>query len=66
VTEEDETGDWIVYGHYMIDSEEPVVGLTRTINVLPGDLTQDEPYVIEGGKAKKQTSKSRSWLHSES
>jgi len=59
VTEEDEAGDWTVYDHYVIDDKGQISGLKRTINILPGDRSEDETYVMLDGKPKKQASNSR-------
>lgn len=55
VTRQDETGDWVVFDHYTVSNDGQIVKLSRTINVLPGDITVDEGYLIEGGKARKQS-----------
>lgn len=59
VTEEDEAGDWTVYDHYVIDEKGQIRELKRTINILPGDRSEDETYLVLDGKAKKQASDSR-------
>jgi hypothetical protein len=59
VTEEDEAGDWTVYDHYLIDEKGQIRELKRTINILPGDRSEDETYLVLDGKAKKQASDSR-------
>jgi hypothetical protein len=59
VTEEDEAGDWTVYDHYVIDDKGQISELKRTINILPGDRSEDETYVMLDGKPKKQVSNSR-------
>src|SRR5579864_3291721 len=37
VTETDESGDWTVYDHYLLDDHGQLVKLTRLLNVLPGN-----------------------------
>jgi hypothetical protein len=59
VTEEDEAGDWIVYDHYLIGDKGEIRELKRTINILPGDRSEEETYLVLDGKAKKQSSNSR-------
>ena len=59
VTEEDETGDWIVYDHYSLDESGMLRKLKRTINVLPGDRSEEQVFLIQGEKSRKQSSTSR-------
>lgn len=59
VTEEDEAGDWIVYDHYAVGEKGNILGLNRIINILPGDRSEEETYIVVNGKAKKQSSISR-------
>ena len=56
VTAEDESGDWIVYDHYALDSGGKIRELSRTINILPGDRSENETYIIRDEKARKQSS----------
>jgi len=58
VTEEDETGDWIVYDRYSLDESGALRKLHRTISVLPGDRTQKEVFLIHDGRATKQSTSS--------
>jgi len=53
VTETDESGDWMVYDHYFLDGRGRLVKLLRLINVLPGDRSVEQTYVISAGKAIK-------------
>lgn len=53
LTETDESGDWIVYDHYLVDSHGRIVKLSRTINVLPGDRSVLQTFSIGGGKVTK-------------
>jgi hypothetical protein len=50
VTETDESGDWTVYDHYRLDDREQLKKLSRTINVLPGDRSVVQTFVIHDGK----------------
>ena len=58
MTEEDETSDWIIYDNYLFNNGE-VSSVKRTINVLPGDLSQEGTYSVLHGKATKQSSTTR-------
>jgi len=60
VTEDDETGDWIVYDHYTVDPRGEPSWNKRKINILPGDRTIDETYQIQNGKATRRSSSIRS------
>lgn len=59
VTETDETGDWAVNDEYALDSSEEVKTLKRTINILPEDLSEEQLFVIENGKAVQQRNNHR-------
>lgn len=61
VTETGETGDWIVYDNYFLDSHRQIVKLTRWINVLPGDRSVLQTFSISGGRA-RQTATTEKWL----
>ena len=54
ITEEDEAGDWIVYDRYSLDRRGAIQKLSRTTNVLPGDRSVTEEFLIRNGKANKQ------------
>lgn len=60
VSEQDETGDWIVYDEYSLASNGELRGDQRRINILPGDRAVEETYEIHDGKAEKQSSTTRS------
>src|SRR5205807_8954417 len=49
VTQEDETGDWIIYDHHSLDKDGTPDKLIRTINVLPRDFSETQLYVIQDG-----------------
>lgn len=53
VTETDESGDWTVYDHYFFDDHGQMVKLTRLLNVLPGDRSVSQTFLISNGKAEK-------------
>lgn len=53
VTEVGESGDWMVYDHYVLDSRGRIRKLSRLTNVLPGDRSVFETFSIGGGKAEK-------------
>jgi hypothetical protein len=59
ITEEDESGDWVIYDHYLIGDKGEIRELKRTINILPGDRSEEETYLVLNGKAKKESSNSR-------
>jgi hypothetical protein len=52
-------GDWMVFDIYSLDRNEQLHFLERTINVLPGNISQLETWHIENGKAVRQSSISR-------
>lgn len=60
LTENDEAGDWVVYDHYSTDGRGQLHQLKRTVNILPGDRTEDVTYLIQNGKARSLTHKVRS------
>jgi len=60
VTTEDEAGDWIVYDHYTVSTDGTLQEDKRKINILPGDRSVEESYLIRDGKAKKQSSTTKS------
>jgi hypothetical protein len=74
MTEESESGDWVVYDHYSFDEDGILSKLNRTINVLPGDQSVKSVFVIHNNKAKKRStvalklstgnpvSRSKEWL----
>jgi hypothetical protein len=56
ITETDETGDWAVNDEYTLNNAEKIVTLKRTINILPGNTSEEQLFIIENGKAAKQGS----------
>jgi hypothetical protein len=58
LTEEDDAGDWIVYDRYSLDGSGAIRTLDRTINILPGDRSEREVFLINGGKANKRSTAS--------
>jgi hypothetical protein len=55
VTEESESGDWVVYDHYSFDEDGILSKLNRTINILPGDRSVKSVFVIHNNRAKKRS-----------
>ena len=51
VTEQDETGDWIVYDNYTIGADSQPQSLKRTVNILPGDRSEELMFQVRGGRA---------------
>jgi hypothetical protein len=60
VTEGDEAGDWMVYDHYTVDPRGEPLRDERKNNILPGRRSVEETYVIQNGKATRQSSSVRS------
>jgi hypothetical protein len=52
-------GDWMVFDVYSLDRTEKLHLLERTINVLPGHISQLEIWRIDKGKAVRQSGISR-------
>ena len=59
VTEQDEAGDWIVYDHYSLDHTGQISKLKRTINLLPGDRSENDVFLMVSGTPKKESAASR-------
>ena len=61
VTTEDnpEAGDWVIFDTYSLGKDQTFQSLKRTINVLPGFTSELETWLIQNGKAIKQSSVSR-------
>lgn len=59
VTETDETGDWAVNDEYTFDEKGMIHGLTRTIDIIPEDNSEEQTFLIQNGKAIKQRSTHR-------
>lgn len=53
ITEEDETGDWAVNDEYTLDENERMRTLKRTINIIPGNTSEEQVFRVQGGKAIK-------------
>ncbi|MGH9474007.1 MAG: hypothetical protein ACRD2F_03940 [Terriglobales bacterium] len=53
VTETDESGDWTAYDHYLLNGRGEITRLYRMINILPGNRSVSQTYLINDGKAKK-------------
>ena len=49
-------GDWVVFDTYSLDANGKLRGLKRVMNVLPGDRSEHEEWLIQNGKATKQRS----------
>jgi hypothetical protein len=58
VTEEGESGDWIVYDHYFVTDSGAICRLERTVNVLPGDRSEKGVFLIQNGRTTKQSTAS--------
>lgn len=59
LTQTDETGDWIVEDHYSTNRTGQLQRLKRRINVIPGDRSELQTFLIKDGKAIKRGSISR-------
>ena len=55
ITTEDETGDWIVFDHYALSATGDIQQVQRKVNILPGDRSVSETFLVLDGKAKLQT-----------
>lgn len=53
MTQAAESGDWIIYDRYFLNTSKQVVKLRRTINILPGDRSVSERFSLANGKARK-------------
>lgn len=53
LAETDESGDWMVYDHYLLDEAGHVTRLSRLINVLPGDRSVSRIFSLKNGKVAK-------------
>jgi hypothetical protein len=49
-------GDWMMFDVYTVDASGNLRSLERTINVLPGNISQLETWLIDRGKAVKKSS----------
>lgn len=49
-------GDWAIFDTYSLDANGKLSSLKRVINVLPGDRSEHEEWLIQDGKATKQRS----------
>jgi hypothetical protein len=54
ITSEDEAGDWMVFDQYALSNHGDVQELRRMANILPGDRSVVETYLIVNGNAKLQ------------
>jgi len=54
VTTQDEAGDWMVFDHYTLGNAGDLKELQRRVNILPGDRSVSETYLISDQKAKLQ------------
>lgn len=50
VSETDESGDWTAYDRYFLNSQGQMTRLTRLLNVLPGDRSVSQVFLIGNGK----------------
>jgi hypothetical protein len=57
VTQTDQTGDWAVNDEYILDQNERLQTLKRTINIIPEDTSEKQMFQIKNGKAVKQSSR---------
>jgi hypothetical protein len=55
VTEQDETGDWIVYDNYVIGADGQLQSLNRTVNILPGERREQLVFQLRAGRASQQS-----------
>jgi len=60
VTEESESGDWMVDDIYSLSPSGQVQTLKRTISMLPGDLQIEQWYAFKEGKPVMQSAVQRS------
>jgi len=51
LVEDGESGDWLVYSTYMVDSAGAIRRLNRMINDLPTQSSLDQRFVIRNGRA---------------
>ncbi len=56
VTEEDESGDWVVYDEYTVSEGSKIRTLKRVINIIPEDNSEEQVFSMVDGKAVKQRS----------
>jgi hypothetical protein len=59
LTEEDETGDWIVYDTYTLNENGAIEALKRTSNILSDDRKVQVTYAIKNGRAQEEAKTSR-------
>ena len=59
VTEQDETGDWIVYDTYSLDANARMSRIKRTANILPGDRSEERIFLVRAGRAVGESSATR-------
>jgi len=65
VSENDESGDWLVSDHYTVDREKRLVQLQRSIEVIPDRAIKEERYSIKNGRLTKDSSVVRSMSNNE-
>jgi len=59
VTEQAETGDWIVYDNYTVGSDGQPQSLHRTVNTLPGERREERVFKIHRGRATERSRATR-------
>jgi len=59
VTEQDESGDWIVYDNYTMSADGQPQSLKRTVNILPGERSEERVFRIRAGLATQQSAATR-------
>jgi len=59
LTEEDDTGDWIVYDEYALNKNGGIEAARRTFNIIADDRSIEVTYAIKDGKAREEAKTSR-------
>jgi hypothetical protein len=54
-TQSDESGDWTVFDRYFVDHNGQPERLERITNVLPGDRSVKDVFLITGGKLSRRS-----------
>src|SRR3954465_7773238 len=52
-TQQDEAGDWIVYDRYSLGENGRLNQLRRKINIIPGDVSEEQVFEINDERANK-------------
>jgi hypothetical protein len=59
VIEQDESGDWIVYDNYSIGAAGEPQSLKRTVNILPGERSEELVFQLRARQATQQSRTTR-------